>query len=190
MSRKMFIAFAAATAFAVLPSATAVQAAKLAGVTLPDTQQVAGEELVLNGLGLRKKAVFKVYVGGLYLKSKQTDPQSILSADEPRRLIMQFVRKVDAGAISGGWDDCLKNNAPGASADVKAGFASLNSWMTDVKKGDQLIFTYEPGQGVAVEVGGKASGSVAGKPFADALFSCWLGGTPPSADFKKGLLGG
>ena len=42
-------------------------AGTLAGVTLPDTAQVAGKDLVLNGLGLRKKFVIKVYVGGLYL---------------------------------------------------------------------------------------------------------------------------
>ncbi len=31
----------------------ALNAATLAGVTLPDSQQVAGKSLVLNGLGLR-----------------------------------------------------------------------------------------------------------------------------------------
>ncbi|MEO1084602.1 MAG: chalcone isomerase family protein [Acidobacteriota bacterium] len=190
MGYQKIIAVAAATAFAFLLPTTPTHAAKLGGVTMAESQQVGGEELVLNGLGLRKRAVFKVYVGGLYLKQKQTNPQAILSADEPRRLVMQFVRKVDAEAIAGGWDSCLANNAPNAGADVKKGFAQLNGWMTDVEKGDQLIFTYEPGKGVSVDVVGQNSGTVAGKPFADALFSCWIGDTPPSADFKKGLLGG
>ncbi|MEO1366379.1 MAG: chalcone isomerase family protein [Acidobacteriota bacterium] len=184
------MALAAATALVVLLPAAPAHAAKLGGVEMAESQQVAGEELVLNGLGLRKRAVFKVYVGGLYLQQKQTNPQAILSADEPRRLIMEFVRKVDADAISGGWDDCLKNNVPNAGADVQKGFTKLKAWMSDVKKGDQLIFTYEPGKGVSVDVTGEARGTVAGKPFADALFSCWIGDVPPSADFKAGLLGG
>lgn len=182
-------AFAALGAALFLMPTSSAHAAKLAGVTMADSQKVGDANLVLNGLGLRKKAVFKVYVGGLYLSAKESDPAKILAADEPRRLIMEFVRKVDGEAISGGWDDCLKNNSPQASAEVKAGFKKLNSWMSDVKKKDRLVFTYEPGSGVAVEVGGAARGSVAGKPFADALFSCWIGEAPPSADFKKGLLG-
>ena len=42
-------------------------AATLAGVTLPDTQQVGNTQLVLNGLGLRSEFMVKVYVAGLYL---------------------------------------------------------------------------------------------------------------------------
>jgi len=45
------------------------QAADLDGVTLPDTMQLDGSELVLNGMGTRKATMFKVkvYVMGLYL---------------------------------------------------------------------------------------------------------------------------
>src|SRR5262249_60989392 len=48
-------------------------AAELAGATLPDTLKAGEKTLKLNGLGLRKKAVFKVYVGGLYLESPSKD---------------------------------------------------------------------------------------------------------------------
>jgi len=53
-------------ASALPPLSPCTLAAELAGATLPDTLAVGGT-LKLNGLGLRKKAVFKVYVGGLYL---------------------------------------------------------------------------------------------------------------------------
>ena len=48
-------------------------AAELAGATLPDTLSTGDKSLKLNGLGLRKKAMFKVYVGGLYLESPSKD---------------------------------------------------------------------------------------------------------------------
>ena len=35
------------------------------GVTLPGSVQAGGQTLVLNGVALRKKAIFKVYVAGL-----------------------------------------------------------------------------------------------------------------------------
>ena len=53
-----------------LATALDVHAATLAGVTLSDNAQVAGKTLVLNGLGVRKKFVVKVYVVGLYLEQK------------------------------------------------------------------------------------------------------------------------
>lgn len=53
-----------ASAMFVLVSMFDLHAASLAGVTLPDTEQVGGTKLVLNGLGLRTKFMVKVYVAG------------------------------------------------------------------------------------------------------------------------------
>jgi len=58
---------AALVVSAASPLGTAALAGELAGATLPDTLKAGEKTLKLNGLGLRKKAVFKVYVGGLYL---------------------------------------------------------------------------------------------------------------------------
>ncbi len=166
-----------------------VAAAELAGVSMDDTLMAGDERLVLNGMGLRKKAIFKVYVGGLYLQAKQSNADKILGSDGARRVVMEFVRKVSAAQLSGGWDDGLANNTPSASAEVKAAFATLNGWMEDVDSGDRLEFTYQPGVGTEVKVKGKSKGTLEGKATADALFACWLGPKPPSADFKTGLLG-
>jgi len=57
-----------------LAVAAAVQAGEVAGVKLPESATIEGKTLRLNGMGLRKKVVFKVYVAGLYLEhaSKET----------------------------------------------------------------------------------------------------------------------
>jgi hypothetical protein len=68
-----------------------LRAASLAGVTLPDTEQVGGAKLVLNGLGLRTKFFIKVYVAGLYVEQKSSDPRAIIAADAPKRIVMQFL---------------------------------------------------------------------------------------------------
>ncbi|HEX6929025.1 MAG TPA: chalcone isomerase family protein, partial [Gammaproteobacteria bacterium] len=52
-------------AAAFVAFAGGVSAAELAGVTLPDTASVGGQELVLNGMGLREKFWVDVYVGAL-----------------------------------------------------------------------------------------------------------------------------
>jgi hypothetical protein len=61
--------------------------------------------------------------------------------------------------------------------------------MDDLDKGDQMIATYIPDQGTEIEVKGTSMGTIEGKPFADALFACWLGPKPPSDDLKEGMLG-
>jgi len=172
-----------------LAPAAALSAAELAGVTLDDGAEVAGTQLALSGLGLRKKAIFKVYVGGLYLASPSGDAGAILAADGPRRMVMHFVRNVSQKQLCGGWDEGLEANTPSASEAVKKDFATLCSYMEDVAAGDRLVFTYVPGTGTEVVVKGTARGTVEGKAFADALLACWLGPEPPSGDFKDGLLG-
>lgn len=165
-------------------------AGELAGVKLDDTAQVGASSLVLNGMGLRTKLGFKVYVGGLYLGAKQSDPAKILADDSARRTVMHFVRDVGAAKICDGWKEGLAGNTPNASAEVKKGFDTLCGYMEEIAEGEQLVFTYVPGTGTEVAVKGKSKGTIAGKPFADALFAVWLGPKPPTADLKKGMLGG
>ena len=176
---------------APLPTATLADSIQtLSGVTMPDTVTVNGTPLVLNGMALRKKMVFKVYVAGLYLPARNSDAEVILGADAPRQIVLHFLRGVDKGKMCGAWEESLKNNSPDASADVKEKFTTLCSYMDDVDKDQQMIFTYLPDQGTSIEVNGVAKGTLEGKEFADALFRSWIGPKPgPGEDFKKKLLG-
>ena len=81
-------------------AATSASAVTVAGVNIPDSADVNGQKLVLNGAGLRKKFVVKVYTGALYLTAKQSNPAAILGADTARRQVMHFVYDVDKGKIA------------------------------------------------------------------------------------------
>lgn len=160
------------------------------GVKLPGTVDVAGHALVLNGVALRKKAVFKVYVAGQYLTAKSTDADAVLAADAPRRMVMQFLRDVGKDKMCEAWDEALANNTPNASAQLKAEFVTLCGYMEDIKDTQQFVFTYVPGTGTEVSVAGVVKGTIAGKDFADALFKAWIGPKPgPGEGFKKNLMG-
>jgi hypothetical protein len=159
-------------------------------VTLPTRVEVEGQALVLNGMALRKKAIFKVYVAGLYLAQKSDNAEAILSADSPRRIVLQFLRGVSANQMCGALNDGLKDNTPNASAQLKQQFTTLCGFFEEIKKGEQFVFTYLPGRGTTVEVKGARKGAIEGKEFADALFRAWIGPKPgPGEDFKKKLLG-
>jgi hypothetical protein len=165
-------------------------AASLAGVTLEDKTVVNGQPLVLNGLGLRKKFFIKVYVGGLYLHAKSSNPAAILAADSPRRMVMSFLYSVSKDQMCDAWEEGLEANTPHPSAEVKAGFKTLCSWMEPIPKGNRLVLTYVPGTGTMVEVNGKLKGTLPGKATADAIVSTWIGPKPAMGDdFKNAVLG-
>src|SRR5664279_1849845 len=116
--RKSLISFA--LVLFVSLSAIAVNAASLAGVTLPDSQQVAGKNLVLNGLGLRTKVFVKVYVAGLYLEQKTSDPNAIMKSDSPKKIVMKFLHGASKSQMTDAFDEGFDNNAPDAKKTMKA----------------------------------------------------------------------
>jgi hypothetical protein len=171
-------------------AATTASAVTLAGVNIADTADVNGQKLVLNGAGLRKKFVVKVYTGALYLPAKQSNAAAVLAADTPRRQVMHFVYDVDKGKIAEAWTEGLEDNTPNATADVKAEFKKLSAWMEDMKEGQEIVMTYVPGTGTMVTVNGHNKGTLPGKAVNDAILSTWIGPDPgPGKDFKKAVLG-
>ncbi len=185
MMRKVWLILALVVLFAA-----PIVAGMLAGITLPDTIDVDGQQLVLNGMALRKKVIFKVYVAGLYLAEKEKSGEKILAADASRCTVMHFLRSVKANQVNEAWYDGLEANTPGYSAQLKQQFDALAALMEAFKEGDKLVFTYKAGIGTEVKVKGVVKGTLGDKAFADALFACWIGKNPgPGEKFKKGLLG-
>ena len=166
-----------------------VHAGTLANVTLPDTAQVGATTLTLNGLGLRTKYAFKVYVAGLYIPQKSTDPAAILKPDVPKRIVMHFVRNVSKSQLTDGFSESFQNNTPEAAKTLKPDIDRLFSALDSVKDGDELVFTYVPATGTSLAIAGKETLIIAGPNFADMLFSVWLGPKPPNGSLKKGILG-
>ena len=173
----------------VAASTVEMQAASLAGVNLPDTVQAGGKTLLLNGLGLRTKFVVKVYVAGLYLEQKSTDPNAILKADAPKRLVMHFLRDVSKNQLVDAFDEAFNSNVPDAKKAMKADIDRLFAALEPVKEGDEMAFTYVPGTGTTLALNGKEKLAIAGPGFAPVIFSVWLGPKPPNAGLKKGILG-
>ena len=162
----------------------------VAGVNMEDRATVNGQTLVLNGAGLRKKFFIKVYVGGLYVPAKQSNAAAMLAADAPRRQVMHFLYSVSKDQMCDAWAEGLEDNSKSASAEVKAGFKTLCSWMEPIPKGNRLVLTYVPGSGTTVEINGKMKGTLPGKATADAILATWVGPKPgPGEDFKNAVLG-
>ena len=167
-------------------------AAEVGGVKLDDKVSVGGQELVLNGAGIRSKFVIKVYVASLYLPAKSTDLAAVL-AKGPRRIQMSLLRNVSADDLVGALVDGLNdNNSAAEMAAVKAQTDQMVSIMKafkEVKEKDVVTLDFVDG-GTQIGLNGAAKGAIAGEPFNKALTRIWLGDKPVQSDLKKAMLGG
>ncbi|HEY1252847.1 MAG TPA: chalcone isomerase family protein [Thermoanaerobaculia bacterium] len=183
---------AARTALAVLlfAAAGALPAADVAGVQVPETVTAEGKTLKLNGAGLRKKLLFKVYVAALYLETPSKDGAAVVSSSEVKSMRLSILRSLKGSqvgeAISEGFERNSKDQLPKLQDRLK----KLEQMIPDVKEGDEIVFNAVPDKGVHVTVRGTDRGTIEGRDFADALFSVWLGPNPVQEDLKKALLGG
>lgn len=165
-------------------------AKEVAGVSLPETATVDGKTLRLNGMGLRKKVVFKVYVAGLYLETPSKDAASVISSDQVKRMQLSVLRSLSSRQVSEAIEEGFEKNSKASMAALKARLDKLATMIPNVEKGDQILLTYVPGKGTVVSAKNVEKGVIEGKDFADALFSVWLGSNPVQEDLKAALLGG
>ncbi|MCX5741898.1 MAG: chalcone isomerase family protein [Proteobacteria bacterium] len=170
---------------------TAAADSRLAGVTMPDTIAVDGKPLTLNGMGLREATFLKldVYVAGLYVERVSSNPGLLIARDEVKQLVLRFVRDVDRSDIVKAWNDGFRNNATVPIKTIQPLIDQFDGWMPAFRKGDTLMMTYVPGQGVNVKVNNVQKGVINQADFARSLFAIWLGARPPTGDLRRGLLG-
>ncbi len=178
-----------AAILALLLSATAAPAVEVAGVKLPDTQTVDGKTLKLNGAGIRKKAIFKVYVAGLYVETPSKDSATLISSSQAKSMHLWMLRDVEGPKISGAIAEGFELNSKSALPQLKSRLDQLAKLIPDVKDGEQIALTWIPDKGTVVTVRGTDVGTIEGRDFADALFAVWLGPKPVQDDLKKALSG-
>lgn len=171
---------------------TSAGAREVEGVNLPERITVDGQELVLNGAGVREKFFFDIYVAGLYLPQKETDAGKILAQDQPWRMVMHFLfRKVDSEKLADGWEEGFTANLEATRLDrLRARLDHFKSLFPTMRRGEEIILDYRPGRGVLVNIEGQEKGVIGGSDFARALLSVWLGREPVTDELKAALLGG
>jgi len=167
-------------------------ALEVGGVRLGDKVALGGQELVLNGAGIRTRVIFKVYVGSLYLPAKAADLAGVL-AKGPRRIQMNLLRTLTADQLVDALNDGLKeNNTEAEMAAVKAQTDQLMAIMKafgEAKEGNVVTLDYVDGATI-VGFNGAPRGTIPGEAFNRALTKIWLGDKPVQADLKNAMLGG
>jgi len=184
--RCVFMAFMIVTQNS--PAAYAVQ---LDGVEMPETLQVFGRALHLNGWGLRTYSIFgiHIYTASLYLEHLGTNPDKIINSLETKLLVVRFEHAVSAEEAQKAWRTGLENNCIGSCHLDPDEVAKFLSQVPAMHTGDKfnLVFTQSGG---IVTVNGQQVGTISRRQFADAILATFLGPNPASSMLKQELLGG
>lgn len=169
---------------------------EVAGVKYDGQAEVAGQKLVLNGAGIRYKAIFKVYTAGLYLTSRANTPDGVLANAGPKRLYIQMLRDIDGEELGKLFTKGMEQNAtPAEFASAINGVLRMSEIFVQKKKlntGESFGVDYIPGTGTVVFVNGKPMpGEAIKEPaFFNLLLKIWLGKSPADNGLKTALLGG
>ena len=166
---------------------------EIAGVKVSPhiTQNGIESRLVLNGLGIRYKFFFKVYVAALYLPEADSNSLNILQKLPANRMMMHITySEVPYEKLVSGWVDGFKSNtSSGDYSILESRLKQFNEMFSSLYEGDVVLLDYLPGEGTRVTIKGVEKGMIKGADFNRALLSVWLGENPITEELKSKLLG-
>jgi len=167
---------------------------EISGVKLDEVVELQGKKLQLNGAGIRYKAIFKVYVAGLYLGKKAGTPEEVYAAAGPKRISVTLLREIDSNELGKSFTKAFEDNAPKEEMSrLIPGLLKMGQIFSDQKKlmaGDNFTIDWIPGTGTVVTVKGKPQGEPAREiEFFNAMTRIWLGPKPAEWKLKEALLG-
>ena len=183
----------AALVCSALIAGSAQASVTVEGTTFDDTSAVAGQNLVLNGAGLRKKLFFRVYTAGLYLPAKAQTLEAVLSQTGAVRVRLILMRNVSAKTFVDALKDGLKDNTPekelaAINAEVTRLIAVMDK-IGDVKTDDAVDFSFD-GKDTSVTLNGNLVGNgIGGRALFNAVLRIWIGADAIDDTLKAGLLG-
>lgn len=168
-------------------------AAKVAGVTVEETLDVAGQTLKLQGAGLRSRLFIKLYAAGLYIPDGSPAQATwLVDSDEPIAITLDIVSDlVTRDRMLEALNDGFAASTGGDTSGIAAEIEQLKQAMGDaMAAGSTMTFAYDPDVGTRVIRDGEEKTVIAGLDFKRALFGIWLSDKPVTAKLKAALLGG
>ncbi|MES2258898.1 MAG: chalcone isomerase family protein [Pseudomonadota bacterium] len=182
-----------ALAAALLATLPPTFAAEAGGVKFDDTITLAGQQLKLNGAGLRTKVIFKLYALGLYLPEKKSTAAEIQSLAGARRIQIVVLRELTSEQFGDAFMAGLNANTEAAERTKflpqTKQFGEMFAAIPGLKKGDVLTVDWLPGTGTVCTLNGKKIGEVQDVGFYNAILRIWIGDKPADGSLKPLLLG-
>jgi hypothetical protein len=194
VTRRRLLIAALAGACGIHTVARAATSLTIEGQTFPGQAQVAGHNLVLNGVGLRAVAWVKGYAAGLYLPERSSAVPQVLAMPGPKRLQLRLMLEAPANELTKALKKGIARNLPpeqqAALQTPLQRLGELFNAVGTVRPGDVVDLDQDPTRGVLFSLNGKLRGQpVASDGLFNALLLSFLGERPYDKHLKAGLLG-
>ena len=181
----------------VLMAASMASARVVNDVDMPETLQVGDDLLVLNGAGVRVVIyVLKMYVGGLYLKSAETDANKIMMANEPMAIRLHIISDTGRNTMMNALRKAIRNSLDAMGGDfetIRTRFDAFQEFFPEetFEVGSVVDFSYVPDEGLKIYKNGSFVGTIEGIDWKQAFFGIWLNEpSPADAGLKEGMIAG
>jgi len=195
MMRSVVGPLAGLMAAVALLCATA-NAADIEGVRIDEKIAApGGQQLVLNGAGVRTKLAFmKLYVGALYLAAKKIDAEEIIRDAGAKRIAMHVLAdELTARELTASLNNAIAaNHIPAELALIEGRLRDLNRMMNAVgvlKKGATVVLDYVPSSGTRISINGEEKLVIKGDDFFQAILRIWIGKKPVDGGLRRAMLG-
>ena len=166
-------------------------ALEIEGVNMPESFQAGNENLVLNGAGVRSKFFMDLYVCGLFLGQKSSDPGKIVESDEPMAIRLHIVSSlITSEKMEKATREGFENSTDGDTGKIADRIERfIGVFVEEIKENDIFDLVYTTADGVKVFKNEALKATIPGLDFKRALFGIWLGEKPAQKSLKKALSG-
>jgi len=170
------------------------QTIELAGVTVEPRIRLEGQELALNGTGIRSRFMIKVYVAALYVAELSANPQKLIGQPGAKRMALTLLRDVSGEKLLDAMHEGLnRNSSPDELALMQDQIAQMSAIFRTVgegRKGDLITLDWVPSRGTVIRINGVARGqAIPNENFYRSLLRIWLGEQPAQKDLRDALSG-
>ncbi|MDH5765092.1 MAG: chalcone isomerase family protein [Gammaproteobacteria bacterium] len=170
-----------------------VYAVDIADRSFAEVTTMTGYEhdLKLNGIGVRYKFFFKIYIAALYMENTATDLNMIIESKQGKRMVMHFVYdKVEKEKLVDAWLDGFESNLGEEEYKrLEPAIKKFNALFDTVVTDDVYYLDWIPGSGTRVSLNGQEKGVIEDESFYPALLKIWLGDEPVNEELKQALSG-
>ena len=182
-------------AIALVPKARAVSSGmSIGGVSFAPRAEVGGQQLWLNGVGMRASAVIKGFAAALYLPEPARSGEQALRAPGAKRLRMRMMLDVPTEVFVHAIHKYMQRNLPEPQqAALNDRLSTLDARLRalgQVADGDVIDLDFVPASGLLIAINGRTKvAPIAGADLYEAVMQVFLGERPVDARLKAGLLG-
>lgn len=177
------------TALAIIPLAGARE---IEGVNVAPEKSVGGQQLPLNGAGVRTVRLafvpIKAYVASFYAPAPLKTEKEVMASKGPLFFNFTFLHGVGQAQVIEAWNAQFKESVSYTYDNLSADQQKFVAMFGPLKKGGAEAVEIT-GDETRVYDNGVLKGSIKGPNFQKAFLSLWFGSRPVMPSLKSSLLG-